>query len=96
MAEFKEAPDMHEKGVYLMYGALYGFVIVMSVTGLVLYFGKDAGMDRKMLHLIKEFHEVLMWFFVLFVPAHIIGLFVAENRGDKGIVSDMIGEDKGA
>ena len=95
MDEFKAAPDMHEKGIYLMYGAFYGFVIVMSVTGLVLYFGKDAGMDRDTLHMIKEFHEVLMWFFVVFVPAHIIGLFVAENRGDKGIVSDMIGEEKG-
>ena len=96
MDDFKAAPQLHEKGVYLMYGAFYGFVIIMSVTGLVLYFGKDAGMDRDTLHMIKEFHEVLMWFFVVFVPAHIIGLFVAENRGDKGIVSDMIGEEKGA
>jgi len=96
MAEFKAAPDKHEKGVYLMYGAFYGFVIIMSVTGLLLYFGKGAGMDRETLHMIKEFHEIMMWFFVVFVPAHIIGLFVAENRGDKGIVSDMIGEEKGA
>jgi cytochrome b561 len=96
MDEFKAAPDAHEKGIYLMYGALYGFVILMSVTGLFLYFGKGAGLERDILHPVKEFHEVLMWFFVLFVPAHIIGLFVAENRGEKGIVSDMIGEDNGA
>lgn len=90
--ETKNAPTLHEKGVYVMYGALYGFVIVMAVTGLFLYFGKDMGIEKGLLHDVKEFHEVLMWFFVFFVPAHVIGLFVAENRGDKGIVSDMIGE----
>lgn len=94
MDDFKAAPDRHEKGVYLMYGAFYGFLILISVTGLGLYFGKAAGVERELLHPVKEFHEIIMWFFVLFVPAHIIGLFIAENRGDKGIVSDMIGEDK--
>lgn len=94
--ELKNAPTLHEKGVYAMFGALYGFVIVMAVTGLFLYFGKDMGIGKGLLHDVKEFHEVLMWFFILFVPAHILGLFVAENRGDKGIVSDMIGEEQGA
>jgi len=91
--EMKNAPTLHEKGVYAMYGGVYGFIIVMTVSGFVLYFGKDMGLDKELLHTVKEVHEILMWFFVVFVPAHIIGLLVAENRGDKGIVSDMIGEE---
>jgi cytochrome b561 len=89
----KNAPTLHEKGVYAMYGALYGFVIFMTVSGLFVYFGKDMGIAKETLHLIKEAHEYAMWFFVLFVPAHIIGVAVAENRGDKGLVSDMIGKE---
>lgn len=94
MEEFKSAPDLHEKGVYALYGLLYTLIGVMAVTGATLYFGKDFGIGKETLHDIKEFHEVLMWFFVFFVPAHIIGIFVAENRGEKGLVSDMIGEER--
>jgi Ni,Fe-hydrogenase I cytochrome b subunit len=36
-----------------------------------------------------------LWFFVVFIVGHIAGVVIAENRGDKGLISDMFsGGDK--
>ena len=39
---------------------------------------------------IKEIHELMMWFFVAFAGGHILGIVMAENKEDSGLVSDMI------
>ncbi len=35
-------------------------------------------------------HELLYNALLIFVPLHILGVFVAENRDEKGILSDMV------
>jgi cytochrome b len=35
-------------------------------------------------------HEALFYGLLAFIPLHIIGVTIAENQDEKGIVSDMI------
>jgi len=89
-AELKES-GMHDKGVAFLYLVLYLLTGIMSVTGIVMYFGAELGFEKDTVKAIKEFHELLMYFFAFFVPVHIAGVFMAEQKQQKGIVSNMIG-----
>lgn len=32
----------------------------------------------------------MMWFFVIFAGGHLVGVVLAENRGDPGLISNMV------
>jgi Ni/Fe-hydrogenase 1 B-type cytochrome subunit len=68
----------------------YLSIAVMVVTGLALYFKESIGLTQSVTGSIKEIHELLTWFFVAFVPLHVVGAFVAECTDDRGVVSSMI------
>jgi Ni,Fe-hydrogenase I cytochrome b subunit len=72
------------------YALFYLITLYMVLSGIALYFKKEMGLSKDITSLLKEVHEFLMWFFVIFVVGHIAGVFFAENRGDKGLTSDMI------
>lgn len=72
------------------YALFYLITVYMVLSGVALYFKKELGISKDIGSLVKEVHEFLMWFFVIFVVGHIAGVFIAENRGDKGLTSDMI------
>lgn len=72
------------------YALFYLITLYMVLSGIALYFKQEIGLSKDFSHLLKEVHEWLMWFFVGFTALHILGIFVAENRGDKGLTSDMI------
>ncbi|UYL09281.1 cytochrome b/b6 domain-containing protein [Bdellovibrio sp. SKB1291214] len=72
------------------YALFYLITLYMVLSGIALYFKKEMGLSKDITSLLKEVHEFLMWFFVIFVAGHIAGVFIAENRGDKGLTSDMI------
>ncbi|WP_413294464.1 cytochrome b/b6 domain-containing protein [Bdellovibrio sp. HCB185ZH] len=81
---------VHYTLVKSSYALFYLITLYMVLSGILLYFKKDLGLAKDLTSFLKEVHEWLMWFFVVFVVGHIAGVFIAENRGDKGITSDMI------
>ena len=86
---------LHYHFVKIGYATFYLATLFMVITGLVMQFKAELGLEKSLIGSIKEIHELMMWFFVVFVSGHILGIVVAENRGDKGLVSDMIhGGDK--
>ncbi|QDK45028.1 cytochrome b/b6 domain-containing protein [Bdellovibrio sp. ZAP7] len=95
-AGLKEVPKtkrigaVHYTLVKTGYALFYLFTLYMVLSGLLLYFKNDLGLAKDLTSFLKEVHEWLMWFFVAFVVGHIAGVFIAENRGDKGLTSDMI------
>ena len=80
--------DKLTKKLYLLFYLLLG---VMGFTGSAMYFDDDyLHLSKSVDHLFQEIHENLMWFFIVFTIVHIVGVIIAENTNNKGIVSDMI------
>jgi len=86
---FKEE-TLHKKIVKLGYIAIYAVIAFMAVSGLVIHFYQELGLVKDTAHDIKEIHELVYNALLIFVPLHILGVFVAENRDEKGILSDMV------
>lgn len=82
--------SLHKKGVQSLYYVLYASVIFMSISGLVLEFHNILSLSKEFTHDIKELHELVFNVILIFVPLHIAGVIIAENREDKGIISDML------
>lgn len=81
---------LHYTLVKTSYALFYLVTLFMVVSGVVMYFKNDLGLAKEAIEPVKEIHELMMWFFVAFVGGHILGVVIAENRQDKGLVSDMI------
>jgi len=81
---------LHKKMVKLGYIAIYVVLLFMAVSGLVIHFYEALGLTKDGAHDIKEIHELIFNAILIFVPLHIIGVFVAENQDEKGILSDMV------
>ena len=92
-AAFKDL-DLHHKIVRVSYCILYAVFATMAITGLLLYFGKDLGVSKEMLHSAKELHELLYYYIAFFIPVHLIGVFVADAKEEKNLVSSMIHGEK--
>lgn len=87
---------LHKKGVSATYIGIYGFATALALSGLAIKFNAKFDLSEELVHTIKEVHEFAFYGMLLLVIAHIAGVLIAENRDDKGIVSDMIngGEEK--
>lgn len=81
---------LHYSAVKVGYAFFYLATALMITTGLLLTFKADLNLSKDFVSNIKEIHEFMMWFFVVFVAGHILGVVIAEIRNDSGIVSDMI------
>lgn len=96
LKRFKQLPAEHRTiGAHLLmvkvsYVVFYLVLLLMGISGSVMYFAEPLGIAKETVDSIKGNHELAMWFFVVFVPAHILGIVIAELRGDRGLVSDMI------
>jgi Ni/Fe-hydrogenase 1 B-type cytochrome subunit len=78
-----------------LYLTFYLLLTVMAATGLSMYFGTRLGISRSTIGTMRDVHEALLWFFVVFVVIHISGVVIAEFRGYKGLTSNMIhGDDQ--
>ncbi len=80
----------HKKMVKLGYIGIYAILLFMTVSGLMVHFYEALGLTKDGAHDIKEIHELVFNVILIFVPLHIIGVFVAENQDEKGILSDMV------
>ena len=81
---------LHYTVVKTGYAVFYLATLTMVATGLMLNFKTELGLSKELGGLIKETHEILMWFFVVFVVGHLAGLIFAENSKEPGLISDMI------
>jgi cytochrome b561 len=90
MVEFKKSPPA-ERARSVLYAFQYLLTALMLLSGFMIYFKEALGLSKDTIEAIQENHEIMMYFFAIFVPLHIIGVFVAENRDQPGIVSNMIG-----
>ncbi|MEK2644920.1 cytochrome b/b6 domain-containing protein [Bdellovibrio sp. BCCA] len=72
------------------YAFFYLATLFMVTSGILMQFKTELGLGKEAIGVIKEIHEMMMWFFVVFVVGHLLGVVIAENRGDRGLVSDMI------
>ena len=82
--------DLHKKMVSFGYLGIYAILIFMSVSGLVITFYQELGLEKTTAHDIKELHELMFNVIWVFILLHLGGLIVAENRDDKGVVSKML------
>ncbi|UFH58035.1 cytochrome b/b6 domain-containing protein [Sulfurovum mangrovi] len=82
--------NLHKKMVKVGYLVIYAILLFMAVSGLMIHFYETLGLTKEGAHTIKEIHELVYNAILIFVPLHIIGVVIAENRDEKGIISEMI------
>ena len=82
--------SLHKKMVKLGYIGIYTILSFMAISGLVIHFYEELGLLKDTAHDIKEIHELVFNAILIFVPLHILGVIIAENQDEKGIISDMI------
>jgi Ni,Fe-hydrogenase I cytochrome b subunit len=80
----------HELVVKGIYAVFYLLLTVMAVTGLFLAFEDLLAPLKAIRHSVKEVHGFCMYLILAFIVVHLIGVFLAERKESKGIVSDMI------
>jgi Ni/Fe-hydrogenase 1 B-type cytochrome subunit len=80
----------HELAVKSIYLIFYLLLLTMVVTGLFLAFEDFFERYKAIRHSVKEVHNFCMYIILGFITIHLIGVFLAERKGSKGIVSDMI------
>lgn len=81
---------LHYTLVKIGYAAFYLATAFMVASGFMLIFKAELGLSKELAGTTKEIHEVMMWFFVVFVAGHLLGVVKAENSTDPGLISDMI------
>lgn len=86
----------HELIVKILYLIFYMLLAIMVLTGLTLAFGDQLAIPKQIIHSVKDFHGFCMYLIIAFIVVHIAGVFLAERKGSKGIVSDMINGGKDA
>jgi Ni,Fe-hydrogenase I cytochrome b subunit len=79
----------HELVVKALYLTFYTLLLIMATTGICLAFEDDVAALKK-IHAIREIHGFCMYLIIAFIFVHLAGVFLAERKGDKGIVSEMI------
>lgn len=82
--------SLHKKGVKSLYYLFYASLVFMSVSGFSIYFHDALSLSKEFTHTIKEVHELAFNLILVFVPLHIVGVVLAENRDEKGIISSMV------
>lgn len=83
-------PARHELAVKLIYSVFYTLLVIMVVTGLFLAFEDELRAYKAIRHSVKEVHSFCMYLILAFIAVHLAGVFLAERKTSKGIVSDMI------
>ena len=80
----------HEFTVKLIYSVFYFLLIIMVTTGLFLAFEDLMAPFKAIRHSVKSVHGFCMYLILAFIVVHLAGVFLAERKDAKGIVSDMI------
>ena len=81
---------LHEFSVKLIYSTFYLLLVIMVVTGLFLAFEDFFAPYKAIRSSVKGVHNFCMYLILAFIVVHLAGVFLAERKDSKGIVSDMI------
>lgn len=80
----------HELAVKIIYGMFYLLLLVMVITGLFLAFEGFFEPYKFIRPTVKNVHGFCMYLVLTFIVLHLAGVFLAERKDGRGIVSDMI------
>lgn len=80
----------HELAVKLIYSAFYILLFIVVITGLFLAFEDELRAYKSIRHSVKEVHSFCMYLILAFITVHLAGVFLAERKNSKGIVSALI------
>ncbi len=75
------------QGVYKLYKVVYVMLLLMSISGLSLYFKLTGSMKEN----VEGLHFYVGWAIFAFVVVHLAGVIHAEKTDQSGIISRMIG-----
>ncbi|MFA5326572.1 MAG: cytochrome b/b6 domain-containing protein [Prolixibacteraceae bacterium] len=89
-SDVNRAEYKHYIRVRQTYMLFFVLLFLMVITGLSMAFGRDLGLSRGVLGILKEVHEIIQYCMYAFVAIHLVGVILAENRNAKGIVSGMV------
>ncbi len=81
---------IHSKMVHLGYKVLYLIIAYMVLSGLVMEYHDALGIGRDFAHTLEEIHQFFAWAIIFFIPAHLIGIIIADNTTQKGLASKMV------
>jgi len=81
---------LHEFVVKSIYLVFYLLLVIMAVTGLFLAFEDFFAPYKAIRSSVKDVHNFCMYLILTFITVHLAGVFLAERKESKGIVSDMI------
>jgi len=85
-----DTSSLHKKLTTIAYTTFYTLSFFMIISGLVLVESEKLGASSFLIHSIKDLHEAVAWFFVFFVPIHILGVVIDEIRKKNSIISKMV------
>ncbi len=82
--------DLHKKGVNSLYYILYAVLLFMTISGFTMYLKEELALADATVKSIKEVHELVYNYFLIFIPLHVAGVVIADIREEHGIISTMI------
>ena len=82
--------NIHKKAVKISYYILYAVILFMTISGFAIHFYQEIGFSKESLGTLKDMHESVYNFILIFVPLHIAGVVFADAKEEHGIVSTMI------
>lgn len=85
-----KSASVHKKMVKLGYIGIYVILSFMAISGLSIHFYEELSLLKETAKSIKEVHELVFNAVWIFVLLHILGVVLADNTDEKGLVSDMI------
>ena len=85
-----KSSTLHKKMVKVGYIGIYAILAFMAISGLSIHFYEELSLLKETAKSIKEVHELVFNAVWVFVLLHILGVVLADNADEKGLVSDMI------
>jgi cytochrome b561 len=84
------ALSIKKRLVKVLYFVFTIALITIVVTGIGIYFKENFALSKQMVDTLKSLHEGVFPIVLFFVPIHVTGVILAEQKEESGIVSDLI------
>lgn len=91
---YVDVSSLYRNLLTITYTTFYTLTFFMVISGIVLYQSEATGMSEFLRGAIEALHHSVAWFFILFVPIHIIAIILHEIAKGDSIISKMIAGEK--